>query len=103
MTMTRYLLAFELVDREDRGDFFARRKREQVDQCRAARLTRRVGNFVAAQAVDAPLVREEEHVVVRLGHEEVSHDVFALEIRDAGTPRPPRLCVRNVSTDTRLM
>ena len=78
------LLALEVVDREDRRHLFARRQREQVDERRAARLARRIGNLVAAQPIDAPLVREEQHVVVRLGHEEVAHDVFALEVRDAG-------------------
>ena len=92
--------ALEVADREDRRDLLSRRKRQQVDERGAARLARRVGDFVAAKAVDASLVREEEHVVVRLGHEEVANDVFALEIRDAGNaPAAANLRAERVDRD----
>ena len=88
VTITRYRSPSKLIDRESSRYLLARRQREQVDERRAARLARRIGNFVAAQPVDAPLVREEEHVIVRLRDEEVAHDVFALEVRDAGHAAP---------------
>ena len=103
VTITRYFSPLELVDREDGRHFLARRQRQQVDERGSARLARGIGNLVAAQPVHAPLVREEQHVVVRLRHEEVAHDVFALEIRDADDAAAAAILRAERVDRTRLM
>src|SRR5690348_2620880 len=77
------LFGAERADREHGGDGLARRQRQQVDERRAARLSRRVGDLMRAQPVDAPAIGEEEDVLVRRRREEMARHVFLLEV-DAG-------------------
>ncbi len=83
----------ELLHREDRVDALVLVHLQQVHDRLAAAGAAALRDLVDLDPVDLALVREAQHVVVRVGDEELLDEVVFL--RGGGLlPRPPRFCAR---------
>ena len=97
------LVVAELAHRHDRLDLRVRRDVDQVDDRLALRRAAGLRDLVHLEPEAAPVVGEDEQVVVRAADEEPLDEIELLEVLRRSSPRPPRRCRRYVETDVRLM